>query len=266
MQASAPFLHTYKHITHAKSLFPRFFSSINSHQTKSIALKDSHNRFHNYLRISLTEKCNLRCVYCMPEHGVSLTPSDKLLSLEERKKLISVFAHLGVTKLRFTGGEPTVSNQLRALIEHSRHQSISSIGITSNGIMLAEQLPKLVDAGLNSVNVSLDTLSAPKFASITRRDGKLINKVLSSIFLSMSKDIPVKVNCVVTRGINDMEIAEFVKFSQHYNVSIRFIELMPFDGNAWDSKQFVSYVEMLDRLKNEHVSCSCNFNLFAINL
>jgi len=190
----------------------------------------------------------------MPAHGVSLTPNEKLLSLDERKKLISVFSSLGVNKMRFTGGEPTVSNQLSHLIEHCANSKIPSIGITSNGIMLAEQLPRLVTAGLTSVNISLDTLQPEKFGNITRRDSKLINKVLSSIFLAMGKELNVKVNCVIIRGVNDIEIPQFVEFARHYNATVRFIELMPFDGNAWDARQFVGYVEMLDRLRTEQVS------------
>jgi molybdenum cofactor biosynthesis enzyme MoaA len=218
-------------------------------------LVDSFGRFHSYLRMSLTEKCNLRCQYCMPEHGVSLTPKDHLLSLDERKKLINLFTMLGVNKLRFTGGEPTVSNHLAPLIEYSSSlKKLKSIGITSNGILLQEQLPKFVKAGLSSVNISLDTLKAEKFGTITRRDGKLINRVQSSIFASLSHNIPTKINCVAIRGMNDDEFGDFVKYAIHYNLTIRFIELMPFDGNSWNKKQFISYLEIIDKLKNDHVS------------
>ena len=222
--------------------------------TKNEALTDTFGRFHNYLRISLTEKCNLRCVYCMPEEGVQLTPKAHLMSLSERKRLISIFASLGVTKLRFTGGEPTISNQLDELIKHARSCNINSIGITSNGIILKERLDSLIAAGLTSVNISLDTLIDTKFASITRRDKKNIYRVLSSVYTAVSKGLPVKINCVLMRGFNDSEIAQFVNLTKSVKVDCRFIELMPFDGNEWKPENFVSYMEVIDRLKTEYVS------------
>eukprot|EP01032_Pedospumella_encystans_P011781 gene11781-13674_t len=215
-------------------------------------LTDTFGRFHNYLRISLTEKCNLRCTYCMPEEGVNLTPKAHLMSLSERKRLISIFASLGVQKLRFTGGEPTISNQLQELIQHAKSCDIHSIGITSNGIVLKDKLDPLIQAGLSSVNISLDTLSDTKFATITRRDKKNIFRVLSSVYAAVSKGIPVKINCVLMRGFNDNEIADFVNLTKAVNVDVRFIELMPFDGNSWKQQDFMSYIEAIDRLKEEH--------------
>jgi cyclic pyranopterin phosphate synthase len=177
------------------------------------------------------------------------------LSLAERKRILSLFQYLGVTKLRFTGGEPTISNQLCPLIEHaSKELGIQSIGITTNGIMLKEQLTKLLSAGLTSVNVSLDTLDSSKFASITRRDQKLFYKVQSSIFESKAKNLPLKINCVLMRGINEMEVKKFIDYAMEYDLTVRFIELMPFDGNQWNTQQFISYFEVIDRLKRDYVS------------
>jgi cyclic pyranopterin phosphate synthase len=224
--------------------------------TKHEALTDTFGRFHNYLRISLTEKCNLRCAYCMPEEGVHLTPKAHLMTLPERKRLISLFASLGVTKLRFTGGEPTISKDLEELIRHGTSCGIKSIGITSNGIILKERLDGLINAGMTSVNISLDTLVDTKFAQITRRDKKNIYRVLSSVYTAVSKGLPVKINCVLMRGFNDDEFAQFVDLTKAVNVDVRFIELMPFDGNAWKPESFISYIEVVDRLKNEHVSNS----------
>ena len=226
-------------------------------------LTDTFGRFHNYLRISLTEKCNLRCTYCMPEEGVNLTPKAHLMSLSERKRLISIFASLGVQKLRFTGGEPTISNQLQELIQHAKSCDILSIGITSNGIVLKDKLDPLIQAGLSSVNISLDTLSDTKFATITRRDKKNIFRVLSSVYAAVSKGIPVKINCVLMRGFNDNEIADFVNLTKAVNVDVRFIELMPFDGNSWKQQDFMSYIEAIDRLKEEHVSFTAITYLFS---
>jgi molybdenum cofactor biosynthesis enzyme MoaA len=220
--------------------------------TSRTTLTDSFGRYHNYLRMSLTEKCNLRCKYCMPVEGVSLTAHEQLLSLDERKQTLSLFASLGANKLRFTGGEPTISKDLLPLINYARHDlspHFHSVGITSNGIMLGPQLAALKQAGLSSVNISLDTFQREKFAEISRRDGKLLNRVLSSIFSAMALDIPVKVNCVVSRGMNDDELATFVAFARDNNATVRFIELMPFDGNKWDPKAFVGYFEMKDRIQ-----------------
>ena len=159
------------------------------------ALIDTFGRQHFYLRISLTERCNLRCAYCMPKDGVNLTDMDQLLTVEEQKRIITIFTRLGVTKIRFTGGEPTLNKQLPELIRHAslalkttsrisdddepRHSSSSlptpipgTIGMTTNGLVLQHQLERLVEAGLSSVNISLDTLQLDKFATITRRDKK----------------------------------------------------------------------------------------------
>lgn len=220
-----------------------------------LPLVDNFARKHTYLRISLTEKCNLRCTYCMPEHGVQLTPREHLMTLDERKRAIDLFCNLGVNKIRFTGGEPTVSNQLLPLVAFAR-QRVDSVAITSNGIMLKDQLRNLVEAGLTSVNVSLDTLSESKFHRITRRDGLLLNKVLSSIYGAVALGLHVKINCVIMRGVNDDEIEKFVQLTRDTNVDCRFIELMPFDGNEWNPKQFVSYTEVVDRLREEQVRLS----------
>ena len=230
------------------------YQSITTTDQSSDPLRDTFGRFHNYLRVSLTEKCNLRCVYCMPEDGVNLTNRAQLLSLAERKRLLTMFAKLGMTKLRFTGGEPTVSNQLTELISHARSCNIENIGITSNGLLLKERLDSLMASGLTSVNISLDTLCDTKFAAITRRDKKGLYRVLSSIYTSISKGLPVKINCVLFRGLNDDEIADFVQLTKDVKIDVRFIELMPFDGNDWDPKKFISYLEVIDRLGIEHVS------------
>lgn len=217
-------------------------------------LIDSFGRFHNYLRISLTEKCNFRCVYCMPEEGVSLTARSELLSLEERKRAIDMFAAMGVTKLRFTGGEPTISKQLEPLIRHAKApgRGIESVGITSNGLLLKGQLQRLVDAGLDSVNVSLDTLEEEQFAKITRRSGKGLYRVLSAVHAAIASGLRVKVNCVLFRGLNDHEVKDFVQLTRESRLDVRFIELMPFNGNEWDPQKFISYIEVIEDLRTRH--------------
>ena len=157
------------------------------------ALIDTFGRQHFYLRISLTERCNLRCAYCMPKDGVNLTDMDQLLTVEEQKRIITIFTRLGVTKIRFTGGEPTLNKQLTGLIRHASEalkatdksttttitngdknptHTRGTIGMTTNGLVLQNQLQRLTEAGLTSVNISLDTLQPDKFATITRRDKK----------------------------------------------------------------------------------------------
>eukprot|EP00597_Dinobryon_sp_UTEXLB2267_P001715 CAMPEP_0170061462 /NCGR_PEP_ID=MMETSP0019_2-20121128/3013_1 /TAXON_ID=98059 /ORGANISM="Dinobryon sp., Strain UTEXLB2267" /LENGTH=306 /DNA_ID=CAMNT_0010267283 /DNA_START=208 /DNA_END=1129 /DNA_ORIENTATION=+ len=175
------------------------------------------------------------------------------MTLEERIRLIDIFARLGVKKLRLTGGEPTISNQLIEIIKHARtthNGAIKSVGMTTNGLVLSDKLDSLIEAGLTSVNISLDTLNEKKFASITRRDGKGMYKVLASVFKTVAAKLPVKINCVLMRNTNDEEIADFINLTKA-NVDVRFIELMPFDGNEWDARNFISYMEVIDRLKNE---------------
>lgn len=203
--------------------------------TSSSPLTDTFGRFHSYLRISLTEKCNMRCIYCMPADGVNLTPRDQLLTFEERKRVIDIFAHLGITKVRFTGGEPTLSKDLLPLIAACRnYDTINSIGMTTNAILLSQtQIQNLVAAGLTSINISLDSLNAAKFAKMSRRDGKGMMKVLGAIYASVRAGLKVKVNCVLMRGINDDELTKFIDLTKDTNVDVRFIELMPFDGNEW---------------------------------
>lgn len=285
-----------------------------SKKTSQPILSDTFGRFHSYLRMSLTEKCNLRCTYCMPPEGIELTPTNNLLTTQERKLILSIFSLLGIKKVRFTGGEPTVNKDLLSLIQHVKSlNNINLIGMTSNGVVLAKKfneienihssfnffnstsdssksssicstkrnsfinqedlLNRLVDAGLTSINISLDTMDPEKFASITRRDKKNIYRVLSSILAAKAYNLKqldeisnldnstnnknllsVKVNCVLVRGMNDDEIINFINFSKEFDITIRFIEMMPFGGNDWDNKKFISYMEVIDQLKTNHVS------------
>ena len=235
---------------------------VNGHVKPSIvainpALIDTFDRKHFYLRISLTERCNLRCTYCMPASGVDLSEAHGLLSVEEHKRSISLFTQLGVTKIRFTGGEPTLNKQLPELIRHASQclrlegsTTRGTIGMTTNGLVLQHQLQSLVDAGLTSVNISLDTLQPDKFASITRRDKKGLYKVLASIYAGLSMPaLAVKVNVVLMRGFNDGELADFVEMTRHERLDVRFIELMPFDGNKWTAASFMGYREAIERLQ-----------------
>ena len=220
--------------------------------TTDRVLQDRYARHHSYLRISLTERCNLRCTYCMPAQGVSLTASDKLLTLPEMVTLVTSFAQAGVTKLRLTGGEPLIRADIINIVSAlSSISGISQVGITTNGITLEKKALALKNAGLTHVNVSLDTLHEVKFQKITRRKG--LHRVLSAIhYASTLGFAKVKVNCVIQRGLNDMEIVDFVRLSQNFPLDVRFIEWMPFDKNAWNDTAFMSYTDMLLSIKEAY--------------
>ncbi|KAJ4962335.1 hypothetical protein NE237_022274 [Protea cynaroides] len=211
-------------------------------------LVDSFGRMHNYLRISLTERCNLRCQYCMPAEGVDLTPGHQLLSLNEIVRLGNLFVSSGVDKIRLTGGEPTIRKDIDDIcLQLSNLEGLKTLGMTTNGITLARKLPKLKECGLNSVNISLDTLVPAKFEFMTRRKG--FEKVMESINAAVDLGYnPVKLNCVVMRGFNDDEICNFVELTREKPINVRFIEFMPFDGNKWNVKKLVPYSEMFDRV------------------
>ncbi|XP_042499322.1 GTP 3',8-cyclase, mitochondrial isoform X2 [Macadamia integrifolia] len=211
-------------------------------------LVDSFGRLHNYLRISLTERCNLRCQYCMPAEGVELTPNPQILSQNEIVHLANLFVSSGVDKIRLTGGEPTIRKDIEEIcLQLSNLKGLKTLGMTTNGIILARKLPKLKECGLNSVNISLDTLVPAKFEFMTRRKG--LEKVMESINTAIDLGYnPVKVNCVIMRGFNDDEICNFVELTREKPINVRFIEFMPFDGNLWNVKKLVPYSEMLDRV------------------
>ncbi|EFJ18437.1 hypothetical protein SELMODRAFT_112186 [Selaginella moellendorffii] len=217
-------------------------------------LVDSFGRRHNYLRISLTERCNLRCHYCMPEEGVKLTPGAHLLSQDEIVALAKVFVGGGVDKIRLTGGEPTVRADLTDICHRlSGLSGVKTLAMTTNGLVLERKLPQLKQAGLNQLNISLDTLVPAKFELLTRRKGH--DRVLDSIDAAVELGYdPVKVNCVVMRGVNDDELADFAELTRHKPINVRFIEFMPFDGNVWSSKKLVSYAEMHSRLAQRYPS------------
>ncbi|XP_074092961.1 molybdenum cofactor biosynthesis protein 1 isoform X2 [Macrotis lagotis] len=215
----------------------------------SAFLTDNFGRRHNYLRISLTEKCNLRCQYCMPEQGVPLTPKADLLTTKEILTLSQLFVKEGVNKIRLTGGEPLIRPDVLDIVAQLQQlDGLKTIAITTNGINLARMLPRLQGAGLTAINISLDTLVPAKFEFIARRKG--FHKVMEGIHKAIELGFdPVKVNCVVMRGLNEDELLDFVALSEGLPLDVRFIEYMPFDGNKWNFKKMVSYKEMLDMIQ-----------------
>ena len=198
---------------------------------------DKRGRNIDYLRISLTDRCNLRCVYCMPEDGVDMKYHEDILRFEEIEKIIDAAASLGVKKVRFTGGEPLILKDIEKLIAYTASiPTITDIGITTNGILLAEQAEALQKAGLTRVNISLDTLNKDKFKEITR--GGDIDKVFQAIDKCMELGMfPIKLNTVLMRGFNDDEIDDFIDLTNNYPIQVRFIELMPLGQGALDYKK-----------------------------
>ncbi|XP_015183379.1 PREDICTED: molybdenum cofactor biosynthesis protein 1 isoform X1 [Polistes dominula] len=207
-------------------------------------LTDSFKRHHTYLRISITERCNLRCTYCMPVEGVKLTAKGGILTTEEIIRLAALFTKEGICKIRLTGGEPTVRKDVVDIIaELKKLENLEQVAITTNGLTLTRQLPALQRAGLDALNISLDTLKVDRFEQFTRRKGWA--KVMASIDLAVQLGYnPVKVNCVVMRGFNDDELVDFVDMTKDRPLDIRFIEYMPFYGNEWKENKMVSFNEM----------------------
>ena len=190
-------------------------------------MKDKLNRNIDYLRLSITDRCNLRCKYCMGNKDIVFLPKDELLSSNEIERLVKIFSELGIKKLRITGGEPLVRRNFREIVENINNISgIEEINITTNGIRLEEELEFLSNKKIQSLNISLDTLKADLYRDIT--GGGDINKVLNSIHKAIAlKFKRIKLNVVLVKGKNDSEIMDFVNLTEKYPIDVRFIELMP---------------------------------------
>lgn len=212
-------------------------------------LIDGFNRIHNYLRISLTDNCNLRCFYCMPEEDYEFTPHSRLMQPSEIESLAKIFVDNGVNKIRLSGGEPLVRKDAADIILRLSKLPVS-LTMTTNATRLHDFADVLEEAKIKSLNISLDTLDADKFQIITRRDG--FQKVIDNIHLMLSKNIHVKVNVVVMKGLNDHEINDFVEWTKDLAVHVRFIEFMPFEGNRWTSNQVFTMDDMLQVISQKY--------------
>ena len=212
-------------------------------------LQDRFNRIHNYLRISITGNCNLRCFYCMPEEEIQLPPSSSMMQAHEIEAIAKKFVQLGVTKIRLTGGEPLVRKDAADIIERLAQLPVE-LTLTTNGIRLPVFLPVLKKAGVRSINVSLDTLQADKFLLMTRRDH--YHTVKNNIDLLVREGIHVKVNTVMMKGVNDAEIHDFIAWTRHTPVHIRFIEFMPFSGNQWQPEKVFGWKQILQVIESEY--------------
>ena len=190
---------------------------------------DNHGRPISYVRLSVTDRCNLRCFYCMPATGMTFLPRKELLSYEEMERLIKILAMMGVSKVRITGGEPFVRRDLIDFLRRAKAiEGIEEIHITTNGVLTKKYLPILKDIGIASINLSLDTLDKAKFKELTRRDE--FDKVWDTFNAILEHDIPLKLNAVVIDGKNTDDIIPMVELAKNYPVGVRFIEEMPFNG------------------------------------
>lgn len=212
-------------------------------------LIDKFHRLHNYLRISLTNNCNLRCFYCMPDEDYEFTPSSQLMQANEIEALAKIFVSLGINKIRLTGGEPLVRKDFTEIIRLISQLPVS-LTLTTNGTRLNEFLPNIKRAGIKSLNISLDTLKAEKFQLMTRRDS--FEKVWNNIHAAIEEGIHVKLNVVVMKGINENETNDFVEWTKHTPVHVRFIEFMPFAGNHWNDKKVFTFKEILQTVESKY--------------
>ena len=208
-------------------------------------MQDNHGRGHNYLRISITEHCNLRCTYCMPAEGIALTPRAHLMTADEIVTIAKTFVKLGVAKIRLTGGEPLVRKDAKIIIEQLGKLGVE-LTLTTNGILVHEFIDTFKEAGITTLNVSIDSLKKDKFNQITRRN--YFEKLIENLDLLEANNFKVKLNVVVIKGFNDNEIIDFIEMTKDRNIQIRFIEFMPFDGNQWNKEKLVSYAEILSQI------------------
>jgi cyclic pyranopterin phosphate synthase len=215
-------------------------------------LVDSFGRSHNNLRISVTDRCNLRCFYCMPEHDPEFMPKAELLTFEEIERVVRIGTQLGIDRVRLTGGEPLVRRELHKLVAAIvQVPGIRDVGLTTNGIFLAEQAQALRDAGLTRLNISLDALDPETFRKMTRRDG--FDKVLEGIQAARDTGFrPIKLNAVSVRGLTESQIVPFGELARKGDIDVRFIEFMPLDAeNAWERDKVLFAHEIIEILEAE---------------
>lgn len=219
-------------------------SSINAMQP----LKDSYGRRIDYLRISITDSCNLKCIYCMPENGLKRFDRSEILTTDEILRVVLIAAKYGVRKVRLTGGEPLLRKDILALISNIKGAGIRDLSITTNGQRLADMAQVLKQAGLDRVNISLDTLVADRYQKITR--GGELDRVWEGIKVSERAGLsPVKINMVPVRGVNDDEVSRFAALTIDKDVHIRFIEFMPIGNNgSWKPDSYLSKDEIMGRV------------------
>jgi GTP 3',8-cyclase len=215
-------------------------------------LLDTFGRLHDNLRISVTDRCNIRCFYCMPEDDVKYAPRAEILSFEEIERFARIAVSLGVTKIRVTGGEPLVRKDLPVLISKlCAISGVRDIGLTTNGVLLARQAQALHDAGLRRLNVHLDTLDRARFLKITRRDD--LHKVLEGIEAAQRIGFgPIKINAVAVKNLVEPDVVPLVRYGREHGIEVRFIEFMPLDSQGlWARENVLSADEIIETLSRE---------------
>jgi molybdenum cofactor biosynthesis protein A len=234
-------------------------------------LVDKYGRQLNYLRLSVTDRCNFRCYYCMPEEGIDFASRKDLMSFDEMYQLSSVFCNLGVSKIRITGGEPFVRNGIMPFLKKlSVVNGLKEITVTSNGTLSARYQAELLQMGIRKINISLDSLSRERFHQITRRDN--FEGVYAGIFKLLNDGFDVKLNCVVAENKNIQDIIPFIELTKNYALNVRFLEEMPFNGSdgsqiqsEWDYKRIYNYIgnyyPEINRLISDANSTSVNYKI-----
>ncbi|MFW5759360.1 MAG: GTP 3',8-cyclase MoaA [Cyclobacteriaceae bacterium] len=208
---------------------------------------DRFGRPHSYLRISLTDRCNLRCFYCMPEEGIQLTEKANIMTLEEVISIAKTFRELGMDTIRLTGGEPTIRKDLDFLLRELAKLGVT-LKITTNGILLDRFFEVFKEVGLQKINISLDSLDKAKSVFITKRD--FFDRIMKNLEQALRYRFEVKLNVVLINGVNDQEINDFVALAKDQPLIIKFIEFMPFKGNRWDWSKGVSKEEILSKIRS----------------
>jgi molybdenum cofactor biosynthesis protein A len=216
---------------------------------ESKMLEDAFGRSHNYLRISITEHCNLRCTYCMPAEGIQLTPKAHLMTADEIVSIAETFVGLGVDKIRLTGGEPLVRKDAKDIILRLGKLGVN-LTLTTNGIVVPGFIDTFKEAGIKTINISLDTLEREKYNQVTRRNH--FDDVVKNVDLLIDNNFNVRLNVVLIKGFNDDEIIDFIALTKDKKIQTRFIEFMPFSGNQWDKSKLVSYGEILETVQSAY--------------
>jgi cyclic pyranopterin phosphate synthase len=214
-------------------------------------LTDTFGRVHDNLRISVTDRCNIRCFYCMPDGPIVFGPREEILTFEEIERFVRVSAGLGVTDLRITGGEPLLRKDLPVLVERlAAVPGIGDIGLTTNGVLLDREARPLWDAGLRRINIHLDTLDRERFREITRRDD--FDRVMAGIHECLRVGYRIKLNVVAMRGVTDADVVPLARFGREHGIEIRYIEFMPLDAQGiWRNSSVLTADEMVAELTRD---------------
>lgn len=236
-----------------------------------MSLYDNHGRLINYVRLAVTDRCNLRCFYCMPEEGIKYVSRQELLSYEEMTRLMHILVGMGIEKLRITGGEPFVRKDMMDFLRAvSRLEGLKKINITTNGTLTARLIPELKEIGIHSVNLSLDTLDRDRFFAITRRNE--FDKVKETFHALLDHGIKTKINTVVMDGKNTEDLIPMTELTRQHPISVRFIEEMPFNGEGahyeklhWNHRRILQHLQThfpgIEKIPDPPHSTSSNYRI-----